>query len=185
MKHLKRALTLLDSIQSHSFKALLRKAWNEADFLFDFLEREYRIKPLIVGGLAVQLHGYSRFTEDIDILLSTEDYSTLLEDEKIKFGQLKIKPGVQIDVLAEGKDGNPNPEQVRDGESYYPTFEGLVYLKLISNRLKDRADIVELFKAKGLDEAYYSGTKVFLPKEMQEDLDTLWEEAKKEKDNVY
>lgn len=180
MKHLHAAIRILDKIQNQSFKALLRKAWNEADFLFDFLEKEYRIKPLLVGGMAVQYHGYSRFTEDIDILLSREDYNTLLEDEKIKFGQLKIKPGVQVDVLCGGKDNNPNPEIVRDGDYYYPTFEGLVYLKLISNRIKDRADVVELIKAKNFDEDIKNSIEQFLPEKLKVEFLNLWIAAESE-----
>lgn len=179
MKYLKNAISKLDKISSYNFKALLIKAWNDADFLVGWLEKEYGIKPVIVGGMAVQYYGYRRMTEDIDILISKEAYQKLEEDGKIKFGQLKIKPGIQIDVLTEGKDGNPDPEKIRELNSYYPTIEGLIYMKLISGRMKDQADIVELLKIHNEKETY-SKVIHFIPEELREDFENLKEVAENE-----
>ncbi len=43
-------------------------------FYFDVLERFYRdgVKYLIVGGLAVNLYGVPRLTQDIDIIIATD-----------------------------------------------------------------------------------------------------------------
>lgn len=104
--------------------------------------------PLVVGGMAVQHHGLVRLTDDIDLLFSAQEYNKLVEDNRIKYGTLRYKPGVQVDVLSEGKDNNPNPELIRMGSSMYPTLEGLIWLKLISKRLKDQGDIAELMNCK-------------------------------------
>jgi len=53
-------------------------------FYFDIFRAVYqdRIKYLIVGGLAVNLHGVPRVTQDIDIIIST-DKGNILKINKI------------------------------------------------------------------------------------------------------
>jgi general secretion pathway protein N len=116
-----------------------------------------------VGGLAVQHHGVERLTEDIDLLISRVAYDELVQEGKIKFGQLKIMPGTQIDVLTEGKDRNPDPEFVRDADTVFPTFAGLIYLKLNAGRMKDVGDVAELLKAHGFDAVEKETILAFLP----------------------
>jgi len=178
--HLTEAIRMLNDIQNAAFRRLILRSNENADWLLSWLLREYGIKPVIVGGLAVQRHGYRRFTEDVDILISRSDYERLENDGKIKFGMLKVKPGIQIDVLWEGRDGNPHPDFVRDGNSYYPTLEGLIYLKLLARRIKDRADVVELLKTNGLSHKLYKQVRSFLPAEMHTLFQELWEAAKSE-----
>lgn len=180
MKIFKKSLEMLSRITNKSFQKLLAQLHNEAAWIIDFLLDDYGINPVIVGGLAVQYHGYRRFTEDIDILLSREDYDKLVEDNKIKFGQLKLKPGLQIDVLTEGKDNNPDPDFVRDGNSNWPTLEGLIYLKLVANRVKDQADIVELIKSEGGSEGLLDRLLEYLPEEYHTQLSSLFNSALKE-----
>lgn len=177
MKHLKKAQDLLNKITSYSFRKLIAALWDEAEQTVTYLLKEYNIKPVIVGGLAVQHFGYRRMTEDIDILISREAYTHLEQEGKIKFGQLKTKPGVQIDVLTEGKDNNPDPETVRDGDSLYPTFEGLIYLKLLSGRDKDKADVTELLKINGLEPELYYKVVHFLPDNLITAFDERWRSA--------
>ncbi|MCX7735960.1 MAG: nucleotidyltransferase family protein [Candidatus Kapabacteria bacterium] len=68
-------------------------------YYFDFLEELYKqdIKYLIVGGLAVNLYGVPRITQDIDIIVSTD------EENLIKILQilenLNYKP--QLPIKAE------------------------------------------------------------------------------------
>jgi hypothetical protein len=180
MKCLVEAMHMLDAVSSPRFRNLLLQSNKYADWLLNWLWREYKIKPVVVG-LAVQKHGYRRFTEDTDILISKADHDRLEQDGKIKFGQLKINPGVQIDVLCEGQDGNPHPDFVRDGNSYYPTLEGLVYLKMLAGRLRDHADIVELLKANGLTTVLHASIQAFLPEKARTLFDSLWEQAEKER----
>lgn len=177
--HLKRAAYFLEKVQNTFYKKI-------ADLRSDFEEvsahllKEYNIKPLLIGGLAVQHYGFERQTVDIDILISKIDYQKLIEANQIKFGTLKFRPGIQIDVLSEGKDNNPNPETIRDGNSNYPTLEGLIYLKLISNRLKDQSDIVELIKANGLSKELQKSIYNFLPSKRKQQFIELWNKATKE-----
>jgi len=65
----------------------------------------------------------------------------------------------------------------RDGDSYYPTLEGLIYLKLLARRMKDKADVVELLKIHGQS---YHQVRSFLPADMLTLFDELWETAKSE-----
>lgn len=50
------------------------------------LARELGIRPVIIGGLAVNHHGYLRVTRDVDLLLSERDAVAL-------FRRLKAEPG--------------------------------------------------------------------------------------------
>ncbi|MBI2639010.1 nucleotidyltransferase [Candidatus Peregrinibacteria bacterium] len=61
------------------------------------------VKYLVVGGVAVNLYGYSRFTGDIDILL-TLDSSNLSKMEKVmkKLGYVERLP-VQLHELKDKK----------------------------------------------------------------------------------
>ena len=142
------------TIRHAAFRSAVVGLWQSFEDLVGFLA-QHHVDPVLVGGLAVQHHGYVRLTEDIDILISRVDYDRLVEEGLIKFGSLKrFQSGVQVDVLTEGKDGNPDPSVVRDPElPNLPTLEGLVYLKLLAGRLKDHADVAELMKRHDFDPA--------------------------------
>lgn len=135
-----------------SFRKAVAKLWRDFEDLIKFMSR-HNVDPVLVGGLAVQHHGYVRLTEDIDILIPRADYDRLVAEGVIKFWMLKrFNPNVQVDVLTEGKDRNPDPSVVRDPSSpNLPTLEGLIYLKLLAGRLKDHADVAELLKVHGFD----------------------------------
>jgi len=180
VEYLREAVLSLKTLRNPSFRRILLSATKEADWLMGWLWKEYRIKPVIVGGLAVQRHGYRRQTEDIDILISKADHEKLLQDGKINFGRLKIRRRIDVDVLWEGRDGNPSPDFVRDGDSYYPSLEGLIYLKILAGRVKDRADVVELLKTNGLSHKLYKQVRSFLPAEMHTLFQELWGAAKSE-----
>jgi hypothetical protein len=133
-----------DNIQNYQFKKAIEALWGSLRQALDFINENYGEMPVLVGGLAVQLYGVTRMTEDVDILVSKETYDKLVADEKIKYGQLKLIPGTQIDVLCEGKDENPHPDFVRGDPPEYPSLPGLIYLKLLSGRYKDLGDVEEL-----------------------------------------
>ncbi len=112
------------------------------------------VRHAVAGGLAVGAHGYPRNTQDVDLLVGDEAF------ERRAGGLVTLKPGVPIqidgvsvDLLSTSGDESflaqslppPSPDEV-------PVVSAgtLVYLKLKSPRLKDRADVVELLKA-GLD----------------------------------
>ena len=112
------------------------------------------VRHAVAGGLAVGAHGYGRSTQDVDLLVGDEAF------ERRAGGLVTLKPGVpiQIDGVAvdllstSGDDAflERSLAQPVEGEIPVVTAGTLVYLKLKSPRLKDRADVVELLKA-GLD----------------------------------
>jgi hypothetical protein len=177
---------VLSRIKNQSFKRLITAVWSEVPGVIKFLQDSYGIKPVIIGGLAVQYHGLTRMTEDLDLLVSRVDYDKLKADGKISYGTLRYLPGYQVDVIWEGRDGNPNPESVRQGDSVYPTLLGLLCLKLISGRGKDQGDIIELIKIHEFDENLKQDVLASgLINQQQKDLfEGLWITAEKEQEKV-
>jgi hypothetical protein len=127
------------------------------------------VPHLVVGGLAVQEHGYFRVTTDCDIVVADVfDAVELLTADlsgpfvRIPGRQDAVKDrrnGVLVDVLPAGrvlKSGCkvpfPAPQEVKDQPDFVP-LEKLISLKLDSwsnspsRRLKDKADVIELIKA--------------------------------------
>lgn len=114
------------------------------------------IDYMVIGAIALLAHGYPRFTEDIDLVM-TSDGLQKFHDEL----------GRSIKVMATGEfpgDGKPKPVSMpRPAEASveidgirFVTLEKLIELKLASgisasDRLKDLADVQELIKIKRLD----------------------------------
>ncbi|MGF1465636.1 MAG: hypothetical protein ACFCGT_05850 [Sandaracinaceae bacterium] len=108
------------------------------------------VRHWVVGGLAVGAHGYPRGTKDVDFLVGDEAF------ERHDGGLVTMKPGLPIQaggVLVDHLSA-------KDGEEFLTAdlpaagvalevapLPVLLYLKLRSARLKDRADVVELIKA--------------------------------------
>src|SRR5881397_3437584 len=132
----------------------------------------FDIPHLIVGGLAVQEHGYPRLTLDVDIVVPDilEAVEFLTSDLSGPFFRVAgcedrvedRRTGVKIDLLPAGrvlKRGSkvpfPEPQTVA-AEPQFVSLPELVSLKLDSwsaspvNRLKDKADVVELIKHRNL-----------------------------------
>ena len=109
------------------------------------------VRHAVAGGLAVGAHGYPRNTLDVDLLVGDEAF------ERHPGGLVTLKPGVPIQIdgvsvdLLSTSEGETFLEQSleppRPGEVPVVPAGTLVYLKLRSPRLKDRADVVELLKA--------------------------------------
>ena len=133
------------------------------------------IPYVVVGGLALFEHGFRRFTEDVDLLVSATSLHRI-HQELDGLGYVPpftgskhlrdTESGVRIEFLIEGQfpgDGKPkpvafpNPQLVaeeRDGIKYLQ-LPRLVELKLASGmsnsqRLKDLSDVVEVIKLLGL-----------------------------------
>lgn len=130
----------------------------------------------VIGAVALLAHGYPRFTEDIDLVLTREGLEAF-HRELVGLGYVPAFPGarkrlrtarggVPVKVVTAGKypgDGRPKPVSfpepadasvLIDGVRVV-TLEKLVELKLASgmtapDRLKDLADVQELIKARGL-----------------------------------
>ena len=138
------------------------------------------IDYMVVGAVALMAHGYPRFTEDIDLVLTREGLEAF-HRELIGLGYLPAfegarkrlratRGGVPVEVILAGEypgDGKPKPVSFPEPVSAsvemdgvrVVTLERLVELKLASgmtapDRLKDLADVQELIKARGLGNGF-------------------------------
>ena len=134
----------------------------------------------LIGAVALNQHGYQRFTVDIDLLMSPEGLRKF-QDELVGLGYRPAFEGakkkfrstgenVSIDVIIAGEypgDGKPKPVRFHDPQENFVIIDGiktvnletLINLKLTSGmtargRLKDLGDVEELIKIKGLDESF-------------------------------
>jgi hypothetical protein len=130
----------------------------------------------LIGAGALNQHGYRRFTEDIDLLLSREGLEKF-QKELVGLGYRPAFEGatkkfrttaenVTVEVIVEGEfpgDGKPKPVVFPNPNESNTEIDGiktlslekLVELKLASgmtapHRLKDLADVQELIKIKEL-----------------------------------
>ncbi len=129
------------------------------------LARKEDIPLAIVGGLAAIHHGYERFTKDIDIVVQSENLSSITRVAphygikviwKDPDGWHKLQcEGVSIDVVPEGRKPRkdaplaiPGPEElgVHEGADY-ANIAGWMETKLGSYRVQDQADVVQVMKA--------------------------------------
>jgi hypothetical protein len=109
------------------------------------------VRHAVAGGLAVGAYGYPRNTVDVDLLVGDEAF------ERHAGGLVTLKPGVPVQIDGVAVDLlSASGGEVFLERSLAPPVEGevpvvsagtLVYLKLKSPRLRDRADVVELVKA--------------------------------------
>lgn len=123
---------------------------------------ERGIDYMVIGAVALLAHGYPRFTEDIDLVMTAEGFDRIHEELGAD--------GVKIKVMTTGEypgDGKPKPVSVSvpaeasteiDGIRFV-TLEKLIELKLASgisaaDRLKDLADVQELIKIRKLDAVF-------------------------------
>jgi hypothetical protein len=134
------------------------------------------IDYMVIGAVALLAHGYPRFTEDINLVM-TPDGLQKFHEELVGLGYTPAFPGarkrlrstvdnVSIEVMTTGEypgDGKPKPVSMPapaeasteiDGIKFV-TLEKLIELKLASgisapDRLKDLADVQELIKIRKL-----------------------------------
>src|ERR1043165_5491064 len=138
---------------------------------------ERGIDYMVIGAVALLAHGYPRFTEDIDLVMTAEGLQKFHE-ELVGLGYAPAFPGakkrlrstrdnVSIEVMTTGEypgDGKPKPVRMPAPMDASPeidgirvvTLEKLIELKLASgisapDRLKDLADVQELIKIRKLD----------------------------------
>ncbi len=130
----------------------------------------------VIGAVALNQHGYRRFTEDIDLLLTPEGlekfrneligkgYRPAFEGATKKFRT--TEENVSVEIITAGEfpgDGKPKPVRFPNPDESETEIDGiktlslekLVELKLASgmtapHRLKDLADVQELIKVKNL-----------------------------------
>ena len=141
---------------------------------------EAGIDYVIVGGMALNAHGYARETVDVDVLVTPEG----LESFRTQCVGKGYRPGfegarksfrhtdtnVKVEFLTTGEypgDGKPKPVAFPDPSSVAITLDRvrvislskLVELKLASGmtnraRLRDLADVQDLIRTLGLDESF-------------------------------
>lgn len=128
----------------------------------------------IVGGMAVNLHGYRRTTNDVDFLVTPEGLAEFQKSFVPKHYQATPrrprrftdrKNEVIVDFLITGLfpgSGQPGPIAFPDPSVVRTTIEGmsviglsvLIELKLAARRHQDFADVVSLIRAHQLDESF-------------------------------
>jgi len=131
---------------------------------------DLKIPYVVVGGMAVTLHGYNRFTEDVDLLVNREGL-TLLHEKLEGLGYVPpftgskhlrdVENGVKIEFLVTGDypgDGKPKPISFPEPSQVTVVIDGircialhkLVELKLASGsmpgRRKDLGDVQEIIR---------------------------------------
>lgn len=125
--------------------------------------RELGIRPVVIGGLAVNHHGYLRLTADLDVLVSKASAMALLRRLRAEPGWKRHAEGfknsalgVSVDICVEGQrtapdstETFPNPSELETISTRplpVPTLAELIALKVMSGRARDDADVVELLK---------------------------------------
>ena len=142
--------------------------------------QNHRIDYAVIGAVALFAHGYERYTENINLLLTVEGLDRFRKellgrgswglcgyDQTDSCKRVRSYPyGVTIEIMTTGEypgDGKPKPVSIPEPSMasteingiQVVTLEKLIELKLASgmtapHRLKDLADVQELIKFRGL-----------------------------------
>jgi hypothetical protein len=124
---------------------------------------ELGITPLVIGGLAVNHHGYLRLTADLDVLVAKGSAGPLLRRLRAESGWKRQGEGfknsalgVSVDICVEGEKTAPGSAEIFPNPSELETIDTeplpvaslseLIALKVMSGRARDDADVVELLK---------------------------------------
>ncbi len=162
--------------------------------------KEKGLEYAVIGGMALVAHGYRRFTEDVDVLMTPETLRLFKE----KFAGLGYVPsfitasksfrdthtGVKVEVMTTGEypgDGKPKPVVFPDPADarvereglWVLTLEKLIELKLASGLSAPHRQLIDLADVQRLIEMLH------LPLDLAERLDEsvraeyrrLWELA--------
>ena len=157
---------------------------------------ELGIPYAVVGGMALFQHGFRRFTEDVDILLTEEGLRKTHQSLEglgyvPPFSGSKhlrdVETGVRIEFLVTGQypgDGKPKPVAFPDPADAGVEFDGVRYLQLPAlvelklasgmtspGRLKDLGDVQELIRVLRLPEDFAEQLNEFVRDKYRE----LWQ----------
>src|SRR5581483_948900 len=168
--------------------------------------REHGIDYMVIGAVALLAHGYPRFTEDIDLVMTPEGLEKF-HQELIGRGYVpafngarkkirSTRDGVSIEVITSGEfpgDGKPKPVVFPNPDSASTDIDGvqvvslekLIELKLASgmtapHRLKDLADVQELIKVLHLDDKFAERLNPYV----RDQYLNLWNAVKQSSENV-
>jgi hypothetical protein len=165
--------------------------------------KDLGIDYAIVGAIALDVYGFRRLTEDVDVLI-TRDGLARFKDEWLGRGYVEVFPGgkavrdtehnVRIDFLVAGEypgDGKPKPvafpepgDVVVAGERHRTiSLKALIELKLASgmtapHRMRDLDDVMRLIRANGLPSAFVEELTPYVRDKFAE----LWELAQIDED---
>ncbi|MEW6249621.1 MAG: hypothetical protein AB1716_03160 [Planctomycetota bacterium] len=135
---------------------------------------ESGLAHIFVGATAVNAHGFRRSTEDVDLCMRAEDLERFrqlfvgstfqpVEGRTRRFYDPQTQ--VTLDILVAGEiAGNrrkqqvirfPDPsEAIRIEDTPVPSLPRLIELKLVTWRYQDWGDVVNLIRARSLDESF-------------------------------
>lgn len=160
---------------------------------------ELGIPYAVVGGMALNYHGYQRVTVDVDLLVTRESLQTI-HDKLEGLGYLPpfagskqlrdTEHGVKVDFLVTGEypgDGKPKPIAFPDPAKVagvevasirFINLPSLLELKLASGmtgraRRKDLSDVQEVIKVLRLEEDFAEKLDPYVRDQFRE----LWSEA--------
>ena len=166
---------------------------------------ELNVDYAIAGGMALFFHGYRRFTEDVDILVTPEGLETIHANLE---GRGYVKPfeksknlrdadtGVRIDFLVSGQypgDGKPGPVAFPIPTKSSTEIEGacflsvpqIIELKLASGssagRQRDLGDVQELIKVLELP----LDVRMQIDPSLHEIYGQLWNQAQEARDEEF
>jgi hypothetical protein len=109
------------------------------------------VRYVVVGGVAVNLHGYQRFTKDIDLVIE------LIPDQALKaleaLQTLGYKPNLPV-KLSDFADPTIREGWVRD--------KGMMVFQMYSNQTRMSIDIFVQYPV-DFEELWSQGTKIDLP----------------------
>ena len=156
------------------------------------------IDYVVVGGMAMFQHGYRRFTEDVNLLVTREGLKEIHQKlEGLGYhrpfqGSKDLRDtehGVKIEFLLTGEfpgDGKPKPISFPTPAAVADEVDGIRYINLpslielklasgmtSSERMRDLANVVELIKALDLPLDFAGKLNPFV----QDKYKQLWEDA--------
>jgi hypothetical protein len=141
--------------------------------------KELGIPYAVVGGMALFFHGYRRFTDDVDLLVTPEGLKAVHHQlEGLGYvppfaGSKQLRDaetGVRIEFLTTGDypgDGKPKPVAFPDPAERSVEIDGIRFLQLLAlielklasgmtnpRRARDLVDVQELIEALDLPEPF-------------------------------
>ncbi len=130
-------MSRFDALRDVVSPTLLRRAGEISRLL-----RELKIPHVLIGGLAVGLHGHPRATRDVDFLVGEEAFAStapvLVYRDEIK----DIAQVGETDVMSVPEKYPGLVGELRlDDDVPVISLRGLVLLKLDANRARDREDV--------------------------------------------
>jgi hypothetical protein len=168
--------------------------------------KEHGIDYMVIGPVALMVHGYPRLTEDIDLVLTPKGLETFHREligldyvpafPGAKKRLRSTKDGIIIEVMTTGEypgDGKPKPVSIPEPSAastkidgvQVVTFEKLIELKLASgmtapHRLKDLADVQELIKIRQLQPEFAERLDPYVREKFLELYETIKQSPKDE-----